>query len=273
MTSDAYEYFRNKGYALAGEPADFGLRAGLYHGMYRDSGKRNVFALIAAHGTLWGAGYFRKGELGVQLLSMQYLFAPRLRRARLRSAAAFADTFRDLNRRVCAESYAIYYYTRHYGGTSFIRSVIGNELADLLCACHASNHAGSDFTQVQREKLFAAFLNWEQETVVAPLVTQAFADIDWPAIKFLALKPRIDVTYLGRWFSVQFSNFPSQEERVMQGLRLYRRAEEVGLGYVEQSLSRYSLMPLAFDFAPIPKDMSGAMAWGPVEAVGSAMPG
>jgi hypothetical protein len=247
MTSQAYEYFRSEGHALAGGADDFGLRAGLYHRMYQDCGKRNVFLLIAAHGTLWAAGYFKKGVLGAWLLSLPYLFTPKLRAAKLRSAAQFADKFRDINRRVCAESYAIFYYTKQYGGTGFIRSVIGNALCDLLCECHASN----DFTIAQREKLFSAFCDWEQETVVAPLVTLAFEEIDWPVIRFLALRSRVDVSYLGKSFKVQFTNFTSQDERLMQGLRLCRRAEEMGLDYTERCLRNYAVKPVP-DIAAIP---------------------
>jgi hypothetical protein len=247
MTSQAYEYFRSEGHALAGGPGDYGLRAGLYHRMYQDSGKRNVFLLIAAHGTLWAAGYFKKGVLGAWLLSLPYLFTPKARAAKLRAAAQFADKFRDINRLVCAESYAIYYYTKHYGGTGFIRGVVGNALCDLLCECHAAN----DFGIAQREKLFRAFCDWEQETVVAPLVTQAFQEIDWPVIRSLALRTNVAVSYLGKSFKVQFTNFTSQDERLVQGLRLCRRAEEVGLEYTEQCLRHYAIKPVP-DTAAIP---------------------
>jgi hypothetical protein len=251
MTSQAYENFRNQGHALAGEPDAFGVRAGLYHRMYLESGKRNVFALIAAHGTLWGAGYFKKGLLGAWLLSLPYLLVPRVRRAKLRAVTEFADSFRAINRRVCSESYAIFHYTKNFGGTSYIRNAIGDELADILCECHASIDSGSGFTRVQRERLFSAYFNWEQDKVVAPLVTQAFEQMDWRVIKWLALRPKIDFTFLDKASHAQFSHFPSQAERVMHGMRLYRRAEEIGLAYAEQCLDRYPIKPVQ-DTAAVP---------------------
>lgn len=251
MTSQAYEYFRNQGHALAGAPDDFGVRAGLYHRMYQDSGKRNVFALIAAHGTLWGAGYFKKGLLGAWLLSLPYLLAPRLRRAKLRSVTEFAASFRDINRRVCSESYAIYHYTRNFGGTSFIRDAIGDELVDILCECHASIASDSGFSGAQRARLFSAYFNWEQDKVVAPFVTRAFELMDWRVIKWLARRPKVDFTFLDKASHAQFSDFALQAERVMHGMRLYCRAEQVGLGYAEQCLYRYAIKPAA-DTAAVP---------------------
>ena len=261
MTSEAYDYFRAQGIALAGEPGDLSLRANLYHRMYRESGKRNVFALIAAHGTLWAAGYLKTGILGAWLLSLPYIFTPRLRREKLRSVAAFAHRFRDINRRVCVESYAIYHYTRHFGATPFIRSVIGNGFAQILCECHASCQSGSDFTSAQRERLFSAFFHWEQDNIVAPLVSEAFATIDWPVIKSLALRPAVDFTYFGKSLCMRFVDFSSKDERVLQGLRAYRMAEEAGFDVVEQCLGRYVLTPFAFDRASPAKDMSGALSW------------
>jgi hypothetical protein len=249
MTVEAYEYFRNKGLALAGAPDDFAVRAVLYHQLYQDSGKRNVFALIAAHGTLWGAGYFKRGLLGAWLLSLPYMLAPQARKAKLRTVNEFADSFRDINRRVCAESYAIYHYTKVFGGTCFIRAAIGDELADMLCACHAASQSGTAFSAAQRERLFAAYFNWEQDKVVAPFVTQAFAQIDWLPVKFMALRPNIAFSFLDRSCKAQFSNFASQDERVLLGMRLYRKAEQVGLDHAERCLDRYKLTPLAFERA------------------------
>ncbi len=146
-----------------------------------------MFPLIAAHGALWAAGYFRMGRRGGMLLSLRYLLTPALRRAKLASLAKFADCFRDINRRVCAESYAIYHYTKRYGGNDFVRSLIGDAFTDILCQCHASNRDSTSFGQAQRETLFLAFFNWEQEHIVGPAVTDAFEQFDWDVVKQLLL--------------------------------------------------------------------------------------
>ncbi len=65
MTTAAYQNLRQRGIQLAGRVGDFRQRACIYHHMYADSAGRNVFPLIAAHGALWAAGYFKKGLLAV----------------------------------------------------------------------------------------------------------------------------------------------------------------------------------------------------------------
>ena len=119
MTFEAYEALRMDGYAMAGELDDLARRADVYRTMFRASGQRNVFPLIAAHGALWAVGYFELGKLGGMLMSLPYLLTPALRREKLAGLKVFADKFKDINRRVCAESYAIYHYTRVHGGSSF----------------------------------------------------------------------------------------------------------------------------------------------------------
>lgn len=243
MTSEAYAALRTEGHLLAGELGDLNRRAWVYQQMYLDSGKRSVFPLIAAHGALWASGYFRQGRLGGMLFSLAYLLTPALRRARLASLALFANRIQEINRRVCAESYAIYHYTKQYGGSSVIRSVIGDAFADTLCECHASNRAGTPYRQELREKLFFAFFNWEQDHIVGPAVTEAFDGFDWGIVKFLALRTKLDFTYFGKNFRVQFKNFASKDERISRGLQVYRRAEEVGLDHVEHALGHYRQIP------------------------------
>src|SRR5688500_4793367 len=110
--ADNYAALRKTGCLLAGDPLDVNRRAWVYHQLYRDSGKRHVFALIAAHGALWADGYFRMGQYAGKVLALRYLLTPARRRARLATLAQFADRIREINRSVCAESYAIYQYTR-----------------------------------------------------------------------------------------------------------------------------------------------------------------
>jgi hypothetical protein len=243
MTSASYAALRKEGYLMAGALGDVNRRAWVYRQMYLDSGKRSVFPLIAAHGALWAAGYFRLGHRGGLLLSLRYLLTPALRRAKLASVARFADRFREINRQVCAESYAIYHYTKHHGGSDFIRNVIGDEFADTLCECHTSNQDDTPYGQALREKLFLAFFHWEQEHIVGPAVTVAFDEFDWGLVKRLAQRTKLELSYFGRGFRVRFDDFSSVEERIRRGLQVYRRAEEVGLDQVENALGRYKLIP------------------------------
>jgi hypothetical protein len=218
--------------------------------MYEDSGKRNVFPLLAAHGALWASGYFKKGMLGGKVLSLQYLLTPWLIKPRLDSLSEFADRFRDINRRVCAESYALYCYTRDHQENDFIKSVIGDEFAKVLYECHRSNDLGSQFSQERREELFHQFFRWEQENIVAPSVAEAYETFQWRAVKYLALRPRIEFSFFGKEYDLPFNDFSSKEERVEKGVMAYRRAEDVGLAQVEEALRHYKIMPAAFFHDP-----------------------
>jgi len=250
MTREAYEGLRKRGFALAGGLRDLSQRACVYHHMYEDSGSGNVFPLIAAHGALWAAGYFKKGMLGGRLLSVQYLPTPWRIKPQLDSLVEFADKFRDINRRVCAESYALYYYTRYHEENDLIRSIIGDDFARVLYECHRARDRGSPFSQESREELFRRFFRWEQENIVAPSVTEAYASFNWRAVKYLALRPRIEFSYFGKGYDLSFDDFSSQEERVEKGLMAYRRAEQVGLAKVERALRHYRIMPAAFFHNP-----------------------
>jgi hypothetical protein len=243
MKNEAYDNLRTIGALIAGEPGDLVRRASVYREMYLESGERNVFPLIAAHGSLWAVGFFKKGDLGAKLLSLPYLLIPGSRNEKLRSVAAFAERFKDINRRICAEAYAIYHYTKYYGDDAFIRSEIGDDFADVLCACHRSIDANTEFTRLMRERLFNAFLNWEQTFIVAPALVEAFADLRWGVIVHLAMKLKVDMLYLGRRFPLRFENFASKAERINRGMQAYRRAEEVGLEKALDSLGDYKLMP------------------------------
>lgn len=250
MTKEAYEILRKQGYALAGGVRDLCQRACVYHHVYEDSGHRNVFPLIAAHGALWASGYFKKGMLAGKMLSLQYLPSPWLMRSHLNSLQAFADEFRDINRRVCAESYALYYYTKHHEENECIRSIIGKDFAAILYECHAANAFGKPFSQAKREALFDQFFRWEQENIVAPSVTEAYARFQWSAVKYLALRPIVRFSYFGKAFDLPFADFSSKEERIDKGMMAYRRAEHVGLDHVEAALRYYGLMPATFFHDP-----------------------
>ena len=250
MTREAYEILRKKGFALAGGLRDLSRRACVYHHIYEDSGNRNVFPLLAAHGALWASGYFNKGMLGGKILSIQYLLTPWLIKPHLDSLLAFADKFRDINRRVCAESYALYYYTKNHPDSDFARSIIGSDFAEIMDECHRANELGIRFSQERREELFHQFFRWEQENIVAPSVTEAYATFHWRAVKYLALRPRIEFSYFGEEYDLPFEDFSSKQERVEKGIMAYRRAEHVGLAHVEEALRHYRIMPTAFFHDP-----------------------
>ncbi|WP_141215690.1 hypothetical protein [Hahella sp. CCB-MM4] len=248
MALEVYEKLRKKGYLLAGELNDLAQRASVYYHMYEDSGGRNVFPLIAAHGALWASGYFRKGMLTGNILSLQFCASKGLRQEKLASLNLFADRFRDINRKVCAEAYALYYYTKIYRAAPESRAGFGFSpaLIDALVACHHSYESRSAFSKDRRWNLFHEFFLWEQENIVVPLVEAAYQSFHWPVIKYLALRPRIDFAYFGCGNCLRFKDFSSKDERIEKGMKAYMRAEEVGLTWVAESLKRYGVLPKVF---------------------------
>jgi len=243
---DAYDRLQREGIALAGGLADLSRRAAVYHHLYADSGGRNVFPLIAAHGALWGSGYFALGSRVGQWCSLADTFQPQRRRQRLAALSTFADAFRDINRQVCARAYTLYHYTRLHGRTPISEAVATPELLDALLACHASMRAGTTFSRAQRGQLFRAFFLWEQQRIVSTGVEQAVGAFDWPRMRRLAMRPRIRFSYFPRDPQMRFHDFASQDERIEKGLRAYALAEQVGLAQVEASLRDYGVLPDAF---------------------------
>ena len=90
---------------LAGGLNDLAQRATVYHHLFEHSGRNHIFPLIAAHGALWARSYFRFGMKLGSWCSWTYGISYRTREQRLKQLAAFADAFRDINRRVCIDTY------------------------------------------------------------------------------------------------------------------------------------------------------------------------
>lgn len=241
-----YAAIRATAYALAGGLTDLPQRASVYFHLYEDSGGRNVFPLIAAHGALWAAGYFAKGLLAGQVLALQYALQPPRKRQQQQALHQFADRFRDINRRVCAEAYTAYHFSQRHGHTAFAESTIPPRLLRALNHCHASGVTGAAFSAESRRELFDAFFLWEQDTIVAQAVHEAVAQLDWPVAKYLAMRPRIAFAYFAKGRGLQFSNFADKEERIQHGRTAYAVAEQVGLGAVEAALQHYGIMPDTF---------------------------
>ncbi|UUY08293.1 hypothetical protein LRS11_21275 [Pseudomonas sp. J452] len=241
-----YQLIHREATLLAGGLSDLAQRAAVYHHLYEDSGGRNVFPLIAAHGALWGAGYFALGMQVGALLSAQYLLQPTVRRDKLRQLQAFADAFRDINRRVCIEAYCAYHFSKRHGHTPGVEDYIQPGLLAALNRCHRAQARHEPLPRPARRELFEAFFLWEQACIVGPAVEQALAALDWPLIRQVALRPRIEFAYFASSRQMKFADFASTHERIEKGLRAYELAERAGLNEVEGALQRYGILPRAF---------------------------
>ena len=102
----AYQEREREGTALAGSILDLNQRASVYYHLYLDSNRNHVFPLIAAHGALWAGGYFKFGTQLGALLSLPSLLIPKRRPKQLQQLQEFANAFREVNRRVCVDTYA-----------------------------------------------------------------------------------------------------------------------------------------------------------------------
>ena len=237
------EQLRLDAEALAGRPCDFAQRAATYHHLYQHSGGNHAFPLLAAHGALWGAGYFRTGMRVGKLL--RHRFRGGRRAAMMEQLERFTNALREINRQVCVETYFTYRLSASPALREEAEARIEPGLLDALDRIHAHRRAGSLAPFEDRATLFKAFFEWEQRAIVTPLLDDAFRQFEWPELHWIARRPAIRFTYLG-WRPLRFSDFSSQMERLLQGARAFERAEQLGWRKVERSLADYGEMPDSF---------------------------
>ena len=247
---DNYAALRAEATLLAGGLSNLAQRAAVYHHLFQHSRGNHVFPLLAAHGALWARGYFQRGLWLGTVLSLQHAGARGLRRQRMAALGAFADAFRDINRRVCVETYAIYYASDRPDLLRAGASGIAPELLELMARCHAARRVGRSLSPSERRSLFAAFFLWEQDNVVGPAVDAAVAAFDWPCLRRLALTPTVRFSYLPRRAGLSFRNFADKAERIERGFQAFDRGAALGWDRVEGALGAYGVMPSRFLAAP-----------------------
>lgn len=231
---------------LAGGLTDLAQRATVYHHLYEHSGRNHIFPLIAAHGALWARRYFRFGMKLGWWCSWQYVMSPDTRQTCLKQLAAFADAFRDINRRVCIDTYTSYHFTERFGNHPEAEQFVPARQLAALNLCHAERRQGNALSTSAKRDVFKAFFLNEQETVVGPSIKQAIEMFQWPLMKVIALRPLIRFAYFGRRRPLFFSNFADQDERIEKGLRAFNLAADVGWDHVEASLRCYEILPETF---------------------------
>jgi hypothetical protein len=238
-----YEALTREATRLAGGLRDLAQRATVYHHLFRASGGNHAFPLIAAHGALWAGDYFRVGQRLAGLLSWQYAWSAATRRKCLQQVEAFADAFRDINRRVCVDTYVSFHLTARYGDDERITRFVEGEQLRVLRLVHAARRAGRELPDAQKREVFLAHFLDEQRRVVGPAIEQAVAAFDWPLVRFLALKPWIRFAYFPQREPFWFANFADRDERIAKGLQAFDRAAQAGWAHVEQSLGDYRILP------------------------------
>ncbi|QDU25920.1 hypothetical protein ETAA8_09920 [Anatilimnocola aggregata] len=242
--------WRVEGEKLAGSLTQLAQRASVYRHIYRASGGNHIFPLIAAHGALWARGYFRWAlDLG-QKLAWQYAFQPELKASQLASLDSFANAFRDINRRVCADTYANFHFTAEHGEEAAATDLVPLDLLQSLNKVHAAQRTGRVLTDAEKQEIFTAHFLYEQEHVVGPSLQAAVDAFDWPAAKFIALRPVIHFAYFPERTSYWFRNFADRSERISRGQQAFQLAAAAGFPRVEAALRKYEMLPEAFFAQP-----------------------
>ncbi len=231
---------------LAGGLTDLAQRATVYHHLFEHSGRNHIFPLIAAHGALWARDYFRFGMKLGWWCSWQYAISSEKRRKCRKELAAFGDAFRDINRRVCIDTYVSYHFTERFGDHPEADQFVQTRQLTALNRCHADRRKGRELSTGEKRDVFKVFFLNEQETVVGPSIKCAIESFDWPLMKFIALRPLIRFAYFGRRRPLFFRSFADQDERIEKGLRAFNVAATVGWDRVEATLRDYDILPDAF---------------------------
>lgn len=235
-----------EGTRLAGGLQDLAQRATVYHHIFAASGRNHVFPLIAAHGALWAGGYFRFGMKLGRWLSLPSAITLGRRRRLLEALGDFANAFRDINRRVCIDTYASFHFTAMHGEHPNASQFVTAEKLDALARLHHARRRGVEMATDEKLAVFETFFRSEQATVVGPGVQAASESFVWPLMKFIALKPLIRFAYFPSGQRLWFRNFADQNERIANGLRAFDLAAQVGFDAVEARLRDYAILPEPF---------------------------
>lgn len=246
-----YERLQKEGTRLAGGLTDLAQRAAVYRHLFLASGGNHAFPLIAAHGALWAGGYFRFG-MGLGRLLNHIDRTSARHDLRIDQLTAFANAFREINRRVCADTYASFHFTRRYGNHPDAVRFVDPEQLEHLGRVHAAVDAGRKLTNTEKRQVFEAHFFSEQQHIVGPTVQQALGDFDWRLMKSIAMRPLVRFAYFPTGTLIWFRNFASSEERIANGLRAFEIAARVGWNTVDAALESYGALPHQYFITPTP---------------------
>lgn len=245
-----YDRLRREATLLAGGLTELSQRAAVYRHLFLASGGNHAFPLIAAHGALWAGGYFRYGMRLGRALAWQYMVRPEHRQLQLLRLAAFADAFRDVNRRVCIDTWVNFHFTEHYGHHADATELVPPVLLDAVNRLHAARRAGRTLSDSEKQAIFEAHFRHEQAHVVGPALECAVAAFDWPLVRAIALRPPVKFAYFPAGRRLWFRNFACREERIDKGLEAFHWAARAGWSAVDGALRHYRVLPESFFAAP-----------------------
>jgi hypothetical protein len=240
---DRYDELKAEATLLAGGLLEIPRRALVLTNMYLDSGRNHQFSLIAAHGALWASGYFEAGGTLGRLIARRYFYNPDERAYRMGLLREFAEDFRKVNRQVCIDTYANYYFTRRYGREPGADELVAPSLLDALNRVHAARESGKVLSTAESRQVFEQSFRCEQEVTVAPGVLAAVQSFDCKIMRFLCMRPLVRFAYFPSFRYLWFRDFADKDERIDRGMRAYDLAAERGWPRVERALRYYGVMP------------------------------
>jgi len=244
MLRQCYDAIKAEADVLAGDLYDIPRRVVLFRHLHCDSGGNHPFSLIAAHGALWGLGYFESGGSLGRLIAQRYCLNADEKAYRLGILQDFAEGFRRVNRQVCVDTYANYHFAKRHGHEPGAGAIVPPNLLDALNRVHAAREAGRTLDAAERRHVFEQSFRCEQEATVAPGVKAAIDGFQCRVMKALCLHPLVRFAYFPRWCYFYFKNFGEQAERIERGLQAFDLAARAGWERVDRSLRHYGVMPL-----------------------------
>ena len=179
----------------AGGLLEIPRRVAILCDMFQDSGGNHVFPLIAAHGALWALSYFEMGGSLGRLIATRYFYNSTERIYRLDILREFAEKFRQVNRQVCIDSYANYYFTRELGDLPGAEEIVPANLLEMLNRVHQAQRNDRELSAEQKREVFQQSFLCEQELTVAPGVENAIKGFQCKIMQLLCLRPLVRFTY------------------------------------------------------------------------------
>jgi hypothetical protein len=240
-----YQEFLELGQRLAGAPTSIGQRIVVHYSVYRDSRRNLTFPVLALHGAGWAQGYF--DLLGLVLpwyASLRFPFSWR-KRDEFKNKMSLAMTgFKVANQRVLRDTFANYHFTKKYGTTPGADKVLPPTLLTTLNQLHAATSTRESLTDVAKSAIYSECFQWEQHNSVWPMVEKAIKGVNDPLVKAIAFRPIVHFRFFPPLRFLFFHNFTDTNERIAQGWKAYRIAEEVGWAVTERAIGKFDFVPL-----------------------------
>lgn len=246
-----YQTIKAQSEVLAGSLLDIPRRVSILTSIYLDSGRNHAFSQIAAHGALWALSYFEAGGSLGRLVARRYFYSAKEKAYRLGILREFADSFRDVNRSVCIDTYTNYQFTKQHGKNPHASDIVDPGLLDALNRVHHARQKQISLTEIEKREVFEKSFHCEQEVTVAPGVVKAVASFDCRIMRALCLHPIVRFSYFPRLKYVVFRDFSNTDERIAKGMHAYEIAVRKGWDHVYAAMEYYGQMPRGFMEAPL----------------------